>query len=80
MKKVENLDYKELMVIKEKDEHIKFLIREKKGIIKELLMIVKSTNESVIISIRGNLTMNDLQKVGKTFKLDGMDMLDGVGK
>ena len=68
--------YEELMVIRDEGEDVKFLVLEEKGKIAELLMIVTSPKENVIISIQGNLDMNDLAKLSKTFNIEGMERLE----
>jgi hypothetical protein len=54
--------YKELMVIKEKDQDVKFLIHEKDGKITELLLIAGGKNENALISIQGNIELKKNEK------------------
>ena len=48
------------MIIKEKNEQVKFKIQEKDNIVKEIIMLVVSDGEVVVMNISGNI---DLTKV-----------------
>ena len=54
-------EYKELMVVKEKDQDFKFLIKETDGIISELLMI-GGGEENMLLSIQGNIDLKSISK------------------
>ncbi|UCH13964.1 MAG: DUF4252 domain-containing protein [Bacteroidales bacterium] len=79
MKNLPKEEYKELMVIKEKDEKVEFLIREKNKKIIELLLLVDSPDESVMISIQGdNIDMKNIGKITKSMNIEGMEKLDNM--
>lgn len=69
--------YKELMVIKEKDQNIKFLIREAQGRIVELLMI-SGGKENTLICIEGNIDIKSIVKLSKSMHIEGMKALENV--
>ena len=69
-------EYKELMVIKEKDENVQFLIREKNKKVIELLLLVDSPDESVMISIQGDIDMKNISKITKSLNIEGMEKLE----
>ncbi len=71
--------YKELMVIKEKGQDTKFLIKENQGRIVELLLI-SGGNENTFISIEGNLDMKSLSKLSKSMNIQGLKPLENVDK
>jgi len=66
--------YKELMVIKNKDQDIKFLMKENQGKIAELLMI-SGGKENVFICIEGNIDMKSLAKLSKSLNIEGIKPL-----
>ncbi len=72
--------YKELMVIKEKDQDVKFLVNEKDGKIIELLLIAGGKGENAIISIQGNIDLKNISKLSKSMKINGLEHLEEIDK
>lgn len=72
--------YKELMVIKEKDQDIKFLVNDKDGKISELLLIVGGKDENVLISIQGNIDLKNISKLSKSMNISGLEHLEEIDK
>ena len=78
MKKFPKDEYEELMVVKKKDQDIKFMIRKDGENIKEFLMIVGGTEDNVLISIQGDIDLASISKLSKTMNIDGMENLDKI--
>jgi hypothetical protein len=76
MKNLPEAEYKEMMVIKEKDENVRFLVREKDNKVAELLLLVGSPDESVMISIQGDIDMKNISKITKSLNIEGMEKLE----
>lgn len=74
LKGVEFDDYKELVVVKEADQEVLVLAKEKDGKIRELLVIVGG-EDNVLVSVEGKFTMEDLEALGD---LDGLDKLGDI--
>jgi hypothetical protein len=73
-------DYKELMVIKEKDQDIKFLVKEAKGKITELLMIVGG-KDNLLICIQGeDINLKNISNLSKSMNIDGLEKLEKIDK
>jgi len=72
--------YKELMVIKEKDQDVKFLINEKDGKIIELLLIAGGKDENALISIQGNIDLKNISKLSKSMQIEGLKHLEEIDK
>ncbi len=70
--------YKELMVIKEKDQDVKFLVNEKDGKIVELLLIVGGKGENAIISIQGNIDIKNISKLSRSMNINGLEHLEEI--
>lgn len=71
--------YKELMVIREKDKDMKFLIMEVNGRILELLLIVGGKDDNTLICIQGeNINLKNIAKLSKTMKIDGLENLEKI--
>ena len=52
---IDSNEYEELMTIREKDSDMKFLIKEKNGIIAELLMVIGSEDSFFLLSLVGDI-------------------------
>ncbi len=70
--------YKELMVVKDGKEEIKFLINEKDNKISELVMIVGGNGEAVLIVLQGDINLKQISKLSKSMKIEGMEHLDNM--
>jgi len=70
--------YKELMVIREKDQDVRFMVREDKGKIVELLMLVGGKDESVLICIQGIIDMKTIGKLANGMNIEGMENLEKI--
>ncbi len=71
-------EYEELMVVREKDQDFKFLIREKEGIITELLMVAGGASNNALISIQGNIDLATISKLSRSMKIEGLDALEKI--
>lgn len=71
-------EYQELMVVKEKDQDFKFLIREKDGYIAELLMVAGGVSNNALISIQGNIDLNTIARLSKSMDIEGLDKLENI--
>ena len=72
--------YNELMVIKEKDQDVKFLVREVNGKIKELLLIAGGVSDNALISIQGDIDLKNISKLSKSMNIDGLEHLEEIDK
>jgi len=72
--------YKELMVVKEKDQELKFLIKENQGKITELLLISGGKDNNALICISGNIEMKSLSKLSRSLNINGMKPLEKMDK
>ena len=62
--------YEELMVVKESDKDLKFLVKEKGKRIDELLMIGGGPGQNVLISIKGDLDLKNIASISKTMGIE----------
>ncbi|MFO7370995.1 MAG: DUF4252 domain-containing protein [Bacteroidales bacterium] len=77
MKVIPSSPYKEIMVVKEKDQDIKFYVREDKNRkIAELLMVIGGKDENVLISIQGDIDMKNISKLAKSMNIEGIENLE----
>jgi hypothetical protein len=80
MKVIPSSPYKEIMVVKEKDQDVKFYVKEEKNRVTELLLVVGGKNESVLISIQGDIDMKNISKLAKSMDIEGMENLEKIEK
>jgi hypothetical protein len=80
MKDLPRGEYEELMVIKEKGQDFQFLIREKDGLISELLMVAGGGSTNALISIQGNIDLNTIARLSRSMNIEGLDALQKIEK
>ena len=73
-------DYKDLMIVKDGKQTVKFLIKEKAGKISEFLMIVYGEGDPVLIFLEGDIDLKKVSKLSKTMNVNGFEYLDNVDK
>jgi hypothetical protein len=70
--------YEDLMVVKKKDQDVKFMIMKEGKIIKELLMIVGGAEENAMISIQGEIDLKSISKLSKAMQIEGLENLENI--
>jgi len=72
-------EYEELMVVKESNEEVVFLVREEGGEIVEFLLIVSGDDEDdALIAINGVIDLESISSLASGMELPGMENLDGM--
>ncbi|MCK5105725.1 MAG: DUF4252 domain-containing protein [Cyclobacteriaceae bacterium] len=75
VKKISGNGYEELMEVKDAEEDMKFMIREKDGIIDELVMVVGGNKSFFILSLYGEIDLKKISKLSKGMNIKGMEHL-----
>ncbi len=70
--------YDDLMIVNDGEDQIKFLVREKGDVISNFVMVSGGENKFTLISLTGNLRMNDISKISKSMDMQGFDKLDKI--
>lgn len=78
IRKIDLTGYKPLMTVRDKDDHVKFLVRGNGQIIHELLMISGGTDEFTLMSLVGNIDLRELSQLGETMNIKGMGALTNL--
>jgi hypothetical protein len=74
-------EYKELMIVKEADEEVAFLVKESEGKINEFLLVVSGVDgDDALIVITGNIDLESISNIASGFDLPGMENLEGLEK
>lgn len=76
-KKINTSSYKNLMTVRDGDENVRIFIKEsgKKKIIDELLLLVGSQDEFVLVSLIGNIDLDKISKLSGNLDIKGLDQL-----
>lgn len=68
-------EFKQLMVVKDKDANVNFYAKNNNQIITEMLMSVDGPDEAVLLYLKGNIDLNHIARLGKAMNLEGMSHL-----
>lgn len=79
-KKLDYKVYEELMVVKDKEETTKFLIRQKGDVISELIVISGGSGGNTLISIEGDLDLKTISEISKNSDIEELKELDNIEK
>jgi hypothetical protein len=77
-KEVRKEKYDELMIVRDGDADIDFLVKEKKGKISDLLLVVDEPDEFVIVSISGEIDLKTIAKVTENLDIKGQKHLEKI--
>jgi hypothetical protein len=72
--------YEEIMTIRDEGENVRFFAKESNNMINELVMLVGSKSEFVLMSLTGNIDLDNIGKLGETINVSGMENLKGIKK
>ena len=73
-------DYEELMFVRDKDQDMKFLIKESGGKISELLMIAAGNDDFKMLSLFGEIDLKKVSRIGSKLNIDGLEQLRKMDK
>jgi hypothetical protein len=79
-KEISSGSYKELMVVKEQDQDVQFLVHENGGKISELLLIVSGQGENVLMSIQGDIDMKNIAKIANIMDIESIAEPEKINK
>jgi hypothetical protein len=73
-------DYEELMFIRDKDQDMKFLIKESGGKVSDLVMIAAGNDGFKMLSLYGDIDLKKVGKIGSKMNIDGLEKLHKMDK
>ncbi|NNE29707.1 MAG: DUF4252 domain-containing protein [Saprospiraceae bacterium] len=65
--------YEELMSVEDGEENVMFMIRSQGDTIAELILILKGGNDFMLMSLFGEIDLNQIAKISKVLKISGME-------
>ncbi len=78
--RVKTNEYEELMTVHDNESDMMFLIKEKDGIINELFMISGSHDSFLLLSLVGDIDLNQISKLSHSMDISGFDKLENIDK
>ncbi len=73
-------EFEELMRVEDKEENLVFFIRETNGQIRELVLIGSGQSELFIMSLIGDIDLNQIAKIGRAIEVDGFQHLEKINE
>lgn len=71
-------EYEMLMSVDDKEEKVRFFVREESGEIAELFMVVGGKGHLFLMSISGIIDLEKISKISKNMNIGGMDYLENL--
>lgn len=78
--RVDMKEYEELITIRNKNENVRFVIKESGGLIRELLMIAVDEDGFTLMSFVGDIDLDKLSRLSSSMSIKGMENLQHVKK
>jgi len=75
-KDVQKEKYDELMIVRDGDTDVDFLVKEKKGKISDLLLVVDEPDEFTIVSISGEIDLKTIAEITENLDIKGSKHMD----
>lgn len=72
--------YEELMDVREGKEHVSIYVRDEKGIVTELVILVETQQEFVLMGFIGNIDLKKIAALSKSVDVNGMEYLNKINK
>ena len=70
--------YEELMRVQEQREDVRIYVREVKGVITELIVLVNNSREFVLMGFTGKIDLKKISRLSKSVNVSGMEYLNNV--
>jgi hypothetical protein len=70
--------YEELMVVRDGTAHLDFMIRENKGKISDLVMMVDDKDEFLLLTLSGEIDLAMISKISDSLEIDGAEHLKKI--
>lgn len=75
---VEKEGYEELMTVKDAEENVKISIKDKNGIIEELILVVGGKEKFALVSLYGEIDLKQVSKLASGMRMSGMQYLKNI--
>lgn len=72
-------EFEELMSVRDKDNDMKFYIKENSGKISELVMVMGGSDDFMVMSLFGEIDLKQVSRIGKKMDVKGLENLNNIG-
>jgi hypothetical protein len=79
-RKIKKENFEDLLVVKNENSQTNFMIKESKGKVSDLLMMVDEADEFTVINISGNIDLNTISSLSKSINFKGSEHLADLEK
>jgi len=76
---VNKAGFEELMTVKDAEENVKISIKEKGGIIEELIMVIGGNEQFGMVSIFGEINLREISKLASLMRVSQLKYLEKIG-
>lgn len=80
--KINTNEYEELMTVRDKDQNIRFMVKDQSGgkVVNELLLLVGGEEDFALLSFVGKIYLNKIAKLAKNMDINGIEHLEKLEK
>ena len=78
--RIDMKEYEELITIRNKNDNVRFVVKENGGLIRELLMIAVDEDGFTLMSFVGDIDLDKLSRLSSSMSIKGMENLKNVKK
>jgi hypothetical protein len=77
---VQKAGFEELMMVTDADENFQFSIKEKGGIISELMMVAGGKKQFIVMSLYGEIDLKNISKIARSMNVNGLQNLEKLSE
>lgn len=77
---VNKAGFEELMTVLDAEENFHFAIKEKGGIISELILVSGGKKGFAVMSLYGEIDLKNISKIARSMRVQGLDQLEKIDK
>ena len=78
--RIDMKEYEELITIRNKNDNVRFVVKQNGGLIRELLMIAVDEDGFTLMSFVGDIDLDKLSRLSSSMSIKGMENLKNVKK
>jgi len=78
--KLDKQTYKEMMTVKESDQHVVILVKENGGRISEMVLLVTGKADNVLIQAKGDMLLSEMADLGGKCQIKGFEQMKMLEK
>lgn len=80
LSKVPATEYSELLTVRDGQENVRIWVKDSGNIINELLLLVGSPDEFVLLSLTGKIDLDKISELSKGLDIEGVQHLEKIKK